>query len=160
MEFLTEHRIPIGIWAKNCVDWLTQNGAWFFDQLSALLSKVINALLFLLQWPHALVIVALMTGLSFYLRRSIGLALFTCLGLLLIINQGYWKETTETLALVLAEAAVHMGAGDYGDEFHVAIRNEAGVSAEDTAAIAAAADEIDRASGRWRRGDAPPGGEM
>jgi tetratricopeptide (TPR) repeat protein len=61
---------------------------------------------------------------------------------------------------VLAEAAVHMGAGDYGDEFHVAIRNEAGVSAEDTAAIAAAADEIDRASGRWRRGDAPPGGEM
>ncbi|MCJ8510123.1 choline ABC transporter permease subunit [Rhizobium lemnae] len=111
MEFLTEHRIPIGMWAKKFVDWLTQNGAWFFDQLSALLSKVINALLFLLQWPHALVIVALMTGLSFYLRRSIGLALFTCLGLLLIINQGYWKETTETLALVLAATAVSMAVG-------------------------------------------------
>ncbi len=98
------------MWAKKCVEWLTQNGAWFFDQLSALLSKVINALLFLLQWPHALVIVALMTGLSFYLRRSIGLALFTCLGLLLIINQGYWKENDRN-----ARAGSSCHSRQYGD---------------------------------------------
>ncbi|MDQ3756325.1 MAG: DUF4365 domain-containing protein [Actinomycetota bacterium] len=56
----------------------------------------------------------------------------------------------------LAEASVHMGAGDFGDEFHVAVRNEAGTSAADVGTIADAADEIDRASGRWRRGDPPP----
>jgi glycine betaine/proline transport system permease protein len=33
------------------------------------------------------------------------------LGLLLIINQGYWEETTETLALVLSSTAVCMGLG-------------------------------------------------
>ena len=37
--------------------------------------------------------------------------MFTLLGLLLIINQGYWVETTETLALVVAAAAVCMGLG-------------------------------------------------
>jgi glycine betaine/proline transport system permease protein len=33
------------------------------------------------------------------------------LGLLLILNQGYWEETTETLALVLSATAVCMGVG-------------------------------------------------
>ncbi len=111
LEFLTEHRIPIGMWAKRFVDWLTMNGAWFFDWLSAMLSTVINALLFVLQYPHPLVIVAAFTGLSWYLRRSPSVAAFTCLGLMLIINQGYWKETTETLALVLAATAVSMVIG-------------------------------------------------
>ncbi len=48
-------------------------------------------------------------ALSWYLRRSIGVTLFTLLGLLLIVNQGYWKETTETLALVLAASVVSHG---------------------------------------------------
>lgn len=99
------------MWAKHFVDWLTLNGASFFDWLSFVLSHVIDALLLVLQWPHPLVIVAALTGLSFYLRRSIGLALFTCFGLLLIINQGYWKETTETLALVVAASTVSMAIG-------------------------------------------------
>jgi glycine betaine/proline transport system permease protein len=111
LEFLTEHRIPIGMGAKRFVDWLTLNGAWFFDWLSTMLSHVIDALLFVLQWPHPLVVVAAFTGLSWYLRRSPGIAAFTCLGLLLIINQGYWKETTETLALVVAATAVSMVIG-------------------------------------------------
>ena len=37
--------------------------------------------------------------------------MFTALGLLLIVNQGYWEETTETLALVIAAAVVCMGLG-------------------------------------------------
>ncbi|OHV84380.1 choline ABC transporter permease subunit [Rhizobium sp. LCM 4573] len=111
MNWLTEYRIPIGPWAKSFVDWLTANGGWFFDWLSSVLSAVINGLLFVLQFPHPLIVVVLMTGLSWLLRRSIGAALFTFFGLLVIINQGYWKETTETLALVLASTAVCMAVG-------------------------------------------------
>ncbi|MFD1746095.1 choline ABC transporter permease subunit [Rhizobium helianthi] len=111
MEFITESKIPIGMWAKWFVDWLTLSGASFFNWLSFILSHVIGALLFVLQWPHPLAVVAGITALSFYMRRSLGLALFTALGLLLIINQGYWKETTETLALVLAATAVSMAIG-------------------------------------------------
>ncbi|TKT46294.1 choline ABC transporter permease subunit [Rhizobiaceae bacterium LC148] len=111
MNWLTEYRIPIGPWAKSFVDWLTANGDWFFDWLSSVLSAVINGLLFILQFPHPLIVVVLMTGLSWLLRRSVGAALFTFFGLLVIINQGYWKETTETLALVLASTAVCMAVG-------------------------------------------------
>jgi glycine betaine/proline transport system permease protein len=111
LEFLTDHKIPVGIWAKHFVDWLTLSGAWFFDWLSTVLKHIIDALILVLQWPHPLAVVAAFTGIAWYFRRSAGVAVFTCLGLLFIINQGYWKETTETLALVVAAAAVSMAIG-------------------------------------------------
>ncbi|MDJ0514667.1 MAG: choline ABC transporter permease subunit [Methyloceanibacter sp.] len=111
MEWLTENKIPIGRWAKNVVDWLTENAAWFFDGLSVALEAMIDAILWVLQTPHPLVLIAAVTALAWYLRRSIGFTVFVAAGLLLIVNQGYWEETTETLALVLASAVVCMGLG-------------------------------------------------
>jgi glycine betaine/proline transport system permease protein len=111
VNWITDSKIPIGPWAKSFVDWLTSNGEWFFNQLSALLSHVINALLFVLQTPNPLVAILAISLIAWWLRRSIIVAVFTCLGLLLIMNQGYWKETTETLALVLAATFVSMVIG-------------------------------------------------
>ncbi|KAA3513283.1 MULTISPECIES: choline ABC transporter permease subunit [Agrobacterium] len=113
MEWLSasQNRLPIGRYAKEAVDWLTGNLSFFFDWLSFIFESVIDAVLYVLQAPHPLIIVALLTGLSAWLRRSIGMPLFTALGLLLIINLGYWKATTETLALVLAASAVCMAVG-------------------------------------------------
>ncbi|HEX2147411.1 MAG TPA: choline ABC transporter permease subunit [Pseudorhizobium sp.] len=111
MDFIEDFKIPMGPWAKSFVDWLTANGAWFFDWLSSILTTVIDALLFVLQTPHPLIIVLAMTALSWWFRRSLAIAVFTALGLLLIINQGYWEETTETLALVVAATVVSMLVG-------------------------------------------------
>ncbi|MES0864508.1 choline ABC transporter permease subunit [Ruegeria sp. SCPT10] len=111
MEWLESHKIPIGPWAKVFVDWLTDNFFWFFDGLSAVLEAIILALLWLLQAPNAFVVIAVITVLSWVVRKSVGFTVFTSLGLLLIVNQGYWMETTETLALVFAAAVVCMGVG-------------------------------------------------
>jgi len=111
LNWITDAKIPIGPWAKSFVDWLTSNGEWFFDRLAFLLSHVIDGLLFVLQKPHPLIVIAVIAAIAWWLRRSIGVTLFTCLGLLLIMNQGYWKETTETLALVLASTFVSMLVG-------------------------------------------------
>ncbi|WP_311272314.1 MULTISPECIES: choline ABC transporter permease subunit [unclassified Rhizobium] len=113
MEWLSasQNRLPIGRYAKEAVDWLTTNLSFFFDWLSFIFESVIDALLYLLQAPHPLIIVALLTALSAWMRRSIGMPLFTALGLLLIINLGYWKATTETLALVIASSVTCMVLG-------------------------------------------------
>ncbi|HSX75082.1 MAG TPA: choline ABC transporter permease subunit [Shinella sp.] len=120
MDWLTVSKIPIGPIAKEAVSWLTTNGKGLFDFLKVFLQAGIDAVLFLLQGPfssaggkfgYALFLIALVTGLSWWFRRSIGAAAFTFLGLLLIVNQGYWKETTETLALVLAATGVSMAVG-------------------------------------------------
>ncbi|WP_246329592.1 choline ABC transporter permease subunit [Chthonobacter rhizosphaerae] len=56
-------------------------------------------------------VIAFAGALAWALHRSVGLAAFTVASLLFIGNQGYWKETTETLALVLASAFVCMAIG-------------------------------------------------
>ncbi|BCH58793.1 choline ABC transporter permease subunit [Agrobacterium vitis] len=111
MDWLTDFKIPIGPTAKVVVDWLTANGAWFFDWLSHLISSSIDGVLFVLQYPHPLVTALAISIIAWLLRRSLLVAIFTFLGLALIINQGYFKETTETLALVLASTAVCMVIG-------------------------------------------------
>ncbi|MBZ8135346.1 choline ABC transporter permease subunit [Afifella sp. IM 167] len=111
MEWLTEHKLPIGPLARDVVDWLTANASGFFDAISYGLSQMIDALLYLLQAPHPLLVVGLTSAFAFLLKRSLGFTLFTAAGLILIINQGYWEETTETLALVLSSAIICMAIG-------------------------------------------------
>ncbi|WP_349359810.1 choline ABC transporter permease subunit [Stappia sp.] len=111
MDWLTEHKLPIGQWAKTVVDWLTDNAYWVFDGISAVLEGLIDAILWVLQGPHPLLVVAIAAALAYAVQRRISFAVFVAASLLLIINQGYWEETTETLSLVIAAATVCMAIG-------------------------------------------------
>lgn len=111
MEWLSDNKIPVGDWAEAVVDWLTDNAAWFFDGISDGLGTGIDAVLWVLEAPPALVIIALVTALAWWVRRSVGFTLFVLLGLLFIVNQKFWDETIETLTLVFASCVVCMGLG-------------------------------------------------
>jgi glycine betaine/proline transport system permease protein len=111
MDWLTRYKIPIGAWAKAGVDWLRAHGGGVFDVISNTLQSVIDGLLWLLQAPGPFVIIALLTALAYWIRRSILFAAMIALGLLFIVNQGYWKATTETLALVVSSALICMVIG-------------------------------------------------
>ena len=121
MNWLTSYKIPIGNGAKAVVDWLIYYFSALFDGISAVLSAVIEAMLYVLQAPflkgtgldsfYPAFIILVFTGFAWSMRKSVGVTVFTLLGLLLIYNQGYWKETMETLALVLAATAVSMAVG-------------------------------------------------
>ncbi|MEP6149321.1 MAG: choline ABC transporter permease subunit, partial [Nisaea sp.] len=111
MEWLTDNKLPIGKAARLFVDWLTDHGAWFFDGLAAGLEFMIDGILWVLQAPHPLLAVVIVAGIAYAVRRSVTFPLLVAVGLLLIINQGYWEETTETVALVLASSVVCMGVG-------------------------------------------------
>lgn len=111
MDWLTDNKIPIGRWAADIFDWLQDNGAWFFDALSDGLESLIDAILWVLQTPHPLIIVAAFVALTWVLQRSWKICLFVALGFLFILNQGYWEETTESLTLVLSACVVCMGLG-------------------------------------------------
>lgn len=111
MDWLTETKIPVGAWASDVVDWLTANGAWFFDGLANAVNSLIDGILWVLQTPHPMVVIAAFAALAWYLRRSWGVVALVVLGFLFILNQGYWEETTETLTLVLCSVLVCMGVG-------------------------------------------------
>jgi len=111
MEWLTENKIPVGKATESVVDWLIANGSAFFDALENGLSVIVEAILAVLQFPPPLIGVAIITVLSFLLHRSIIFTIAMALGLLFIVNQGYWEETTETLTLVLSSAFLCMVIG-------------------------------------------------
>ncbi|PCD77487.1 choline ABC transporter permease subunit [Pseudothioclava arenosa] len=111
MDWLTEHKIPVGKTAKKIFDWFKENAGGFFDALSSAMQGLIDAILWLLQTPHPLVIVGLFTALTFGLQRNWKTAAMVLAGFLFILNQGYWEETTESLTLVLSSCVVCMVIG-------------------------------------------------
>lgn len=111
MDWLTDNKIPIGKWAAGIFDWLQINGAWFFDGLSLAMEALIEGILWVLQTPHPLFIVAAFAALTWGLQRNFKIVLFVVLGFLFILNQDYWEETTESLTLVLSACVVCMGIG-------------------------------------------------
>lgn len=104
-------KIPVGDLAESAVDWLTDHGAWFFDGLAAFVTAIIDSILWVLQAPPPLVVVAVFAALAWFLQRSWATVALVVVGFLYILNQGYWEETTETLTLVLSAVIVCMGLG-------------------------------------------------
>ncbi|TYC51469.1 choline ABC transporter permease subunit [Rhodobacterales bacterium] len=111
MDWLIEHKIPIGRWAEDGFNLLADNLEWFFDATKYGLNQAIEGLLWLLVTPPELAIVAAVALLAFLVRRKLSFAVFAALALLLIINQGYWQETMETVVLVIMSTAACMAIG-------------------------------------------------
>jgi len=111
MHWLTDNKIPVGKAAKFTFDWLQDNAAWFFDLMARVLEWIINLILVVLQTPPPLLVFAVIIALTWYLQRSWKITTFVAAGLLFILNQGYWTETTESLTLVLSSCLVCMAVG-------------------------------------------------
>jgi glycine betaine/proline transport system permease protein len=111
MNWLTDEKIPVGKTAKQAFDWLQDVGQPFFDWLSWVMEHLINAILWALQEPPPLAVVAVFVALTWALQRGWKMPLLVALGFLFILNQGYWEETTESLTLVLSSCVVCMGVG-------------------------------------------------
>ena len=101
MTFLVDHKLPVGRWISDFVDFLIDHAAWFFDFVSAVLETMIEGLTSLMIAVPGLLLIAIFAALAYWLRRSIWLTIGTVLSLLLVINLGYWEETLQTLSLVI-----------------------------------------------------------
>lgn len=111
MEWLTDNKIPVGKTAKAVFDWMNSNLGPLFDAISYVMEGMIAGILWVLQTPHPLAVIAAFLALTWYLQRSWKVCLGVLLGFLFILNQGYWEETTESLTLILAACVVCMGVG-------------------------------------------------
>lgn len=111
MDWITDHKIPVGKTAKSVFDWMRDNLGGVFDAISAVMEWLIAAILWLLQTPNPMVIIALALALTWALQRNWKTCFGVLLGFLFILNQGYWKEATQSLTLILSSCVVCMGIG-------------------------------------------------
>ncbi|TCK02619.1 choline ABC transporter permease subunit [Marinobacterium mangrovicola] len=111
MDWLTDHKLPLGDWMEAFVDWLTWNAAGFFDAIAISLEWVILSLVDVFLWFPSWALIALVAAMAWALHRKLSLTIFTVAALLLILNMGYWTEMVQTLVLVLTATSLSVLIG-------------------------------------------------
>jgi glycine betaine/proline transport system substrate-binding protein len=102
--WLTLHKIPVGAGVAVGIEWIKQHGAALFRLSGTTFGGAIAAVYASLRAVPPILIVLATALLAWRLQRSWGLTAFVVAALLLIMNQGYWQQTLETLSLVLVAA--------------------------------------------------------
>jgi len=110
-KFIASYKIPIGAWGKAFFEFLTDNFNAFFRGISGGLNYVLEGLVDLLLMVPPVILVLAIAALAYALQRSRPLAIAVFIGLLFIINQGLWKQTVQTLVLVVAATVASMSIG-------------------------------------------------
>lgn len=111
MDFLEDHKIPLGGVIEDFITFLRDNADWLFDFISGVLRFLIDGMVDVLLFVPPLLLIALIAGFAWWLHRSLWLVVGSVLSLLLVINLGYWEETIETLALVICATLFCMVIG-------------------------------------------------
>ncbi|MCP4330352.1 MAG: choline ABC transporter permease subunit [Alphaproteobacteria bacterium] len=111
MEWLTSHKIPLGIWADDFILFIEDNFATVLDYVTDNLRFVMEGLTDVLLWVNPFVLMVLVAAFAFWLHRSIILALGIILSLLLVANLGYWEALIQTFALIIFATTVCMAVG-------------------------------------------------
>lgn len=110
-ELITGWKIPVGKWGKAFIDFIIEYFQWLFDAISATLEWAVDGSSYLLLQVPPLILALALAGFAYWLQRSKTLAVGVLLGFLFILNQGLWKETVQTLVLVVAATALSMAIG-------------------------------------------------
>jgi glycine betaine/proline transport system permease protein len=110
-DLIRSWKIPVGKWGKATIDFIVEYFQWLFDGMKITLNFLVEgATAGLLASPPILVAIAI-AGFAWWLQKSWKLAIAILIGLLFIMNQGLWKETVQTLVLVVASTAISMAIG-------------------------------------------------
>lgn len=112
-NWLDEAELPrpeIGGWVEDAVKSIGRNGKTVFDTTKDSLTWAYEHLVDLLTWPPSYVLILLLAILAWRVR-SIGFAIFTMLGFLLIEALGLWVSSMQTLSLVLIATIIAVAIG-------------------------------------------------
>ncbi len=110
-KLIATWKIPVGPWGKVLIDFIVTYFEWLFDGISTALNWTFDGVTSaLLQVPPVL-LALMLTGLIYWIQKSRYLAVGALLGLLFVMNQGLWKESVQTLVLVIGATAFSMSLG-------------------------------------------------
>jgi glycine betaine/proline transport system permease protein len=110
-SFIRSWKLPVGPWGKSFIDFIITYFQWLFDALKVALNFAVDTTTAGLLAIPPVLLALLIAGFAYWLQKSWKLALGVFIGLLFIINQGLWKETVQTLVLVVGATALSMAMG-------------------------------------------------
>jgi glycine betaine/proline transport system permease protein len=98
-------RIPIGEWAANGIDWLTENWSGFFDAIDTGITFLNDKLTFGFIAIQPLVLIAILALLA-WLLRSWKFAVGSVITFLLVLSMDMWEAMLQTMSLVLIATVI------------------------------------------------------
>jgi len=104
-------KMPVGRIAKQGFDWFKTTFAQPFNMMRLTLDGSLRMVQNGLLWPPPWLFILALGALSYFLKRDWRNTVLTVLGFAFILNQGYWKDTMESLSLLIWSFAICMGFG-------------------------------------------------
>ncbi len=104
-------KILVGQWGKALIELIITYFQWLFDAIKFALNFVVEGSTSLLLMIPPIILAVLLAGFAHWLQRSWKITIGVLVGLLFIMNQGLWKETVQTLVLVVGSTALSMAMG-------------------------------------------------
>jgi glycine betaine/proline transport system permease protein len=104
-------KIPLGLWGKQVFNWFTTHFDFIFRGLAWAIGVVLDGAVAGLLAVPPVALAIIFAVIAYALQRSWKLALGTLLGFLFMYNQGLWKDTIQTLVLVVASTTASMAIG-------------------------------------------------
>lgn len=105
-----DYRIPIGDWIEAGVDWIQDNFTGVLDGIADGLGRVTGSFEDALLGVPPLLLASLIVLLAWW-RVGWRFALFAMAAMALIFGMDIWKETVQTLALVIGSSLVALAIG-------------------------------------------------
>lgn len=105
-NWLMGHKIPVGDAVAVGIERIKLHGAAAFRLTGNSIGGAISAVYTALRAIPPIVIILCTAAFAWWSQRSWALALFVIAALLLIMNQGYWQQTLETLSQVVVATLV------------------------------------------------------
>jgi glycine betaine/proline transport system permease protein len=110
-NFISSWKVPVGQWGKAVITFITDNFEWFFDAIKGGLNWIVESTTWLLLLCPPILLALALAGFAYWIQKSKYIAIGVLIGFLFIINQGLWKETVQTLVLVVYATALSMAIG-------------------------------------------------
>lgn len=105
-------KLPVAKWVTSFVDWLTEAFSGFFRIIQVIGQFIMDSITdFLILIPPVVFIIAVVAAAFFLSNKKWGLATFSGLGLLFILNQGLWIDLMNTITLVVVSSVVSVVIG-------------------------------------------------
>lgn len=92
--------LPLSVWVDSFTDWLTSNFYYQFRAISAVFQQIIGGIDFFLLLIIPPIFIALVSFAAWKFR-SLKVATFVSVGLLLVLSLGLWEEAMLTLSMVI-----------------------------------------------------------
>ena len=104
-EYLIMYRLPLREWADSTVMFLRSNYRDYFRSISGVIEDVVEYFEAYLSFIPVALFILILVIIAWKLAGR-GVAIFTLVGLLLIVSMNIWDETLRTLALVLTSTFI------------------------------------------------------